>query len=74
MSQTQSIFFRLPQELRDEVYNHYVWEKEGYLYNSITRKMEKSNGQAIDIALNFTCKSIANEIGGLALKSNDLRF
>jgi len=29
MDQLNSLFFRLPRELRDNVYAHYVWEERG---------------------------------------------
>jgi hypothetical protein len=29
MDQRASALFRLPREIRDEIYNYYVWEEKG---------------------------------------------
>jgi hypothetical protein len=62
MSQTQSIFFRLPRELRAEVYNHYVWEEHGCHYDALAGKLRKIDGRPIDVALGYSCRAIYEEL------------
>jgi len=74
MNRNHSIFFRLPRELRDEVYGHYVWEMHGYLLNPSNGKLRNVNWDFIDLALSLTCKIIAQEMHGLALRTNKVIF
>jgi hypothetical protein len=74
MDQLNSPFFRLPRELRDEVYAYYVSEEGGYVQEPTTRKLRTFHGKAIDLALNLTCKRIALEIDGFGLRMNAITF
>lgn len=44
-------FFRLPQELRDEVYKYYVYDEDGYFYDAPSGKLRLSGRRPIDLAL-----------------------
>ncbi|KAF9871260.1 hypothetical protein CkaCkLH20_11181 [Colletotrichum karsti] len=74
--------FRLPRELRDLVYWHYLVVQDGYLCDQdtfATGKLKRADGQprsSLDLALVYTCKRIAHELdrGGLALALNTITF
>jgi hypothetical protein len=74
MDQQQSLLFRLPRELREEVYYHYVWDENGYNHNPISATLQTSNNDAINLGLQLTCKRIAKEMEGLALRMNSINF
>jgi hypothetical protein len=74
MDQQQSLIFRLPRELRDEVYYHYVRDENGYSHNPISATLQTSNNDAINLGLQLTCKRIAKEMEGLALRTNSINF
>ncbi|KAF2120334.1 hypothetical protein BDV96DRAFT_323726 [Lophiotrema nucula] len=67
-------FLRLPRELRDLVYEHYVAEKGGYLYDFATYKLTTVDSQPIDLSLSRSCTLIATEMRGVALGTNAFRF
>jgi len=71
---TVSPFFRLPLELREEVYFHYVFDPSGYHYDASSQKMRDAAGLPIDLALQYACKAIAKEMHGLALEHNTITF
>jgi hypothetical protein len=70
----QSHLFRLPRELRDAIYHHYLFEVDGYHFDHETGKLRASNKRCIDLALTHTCRSIATEIRNLALQINTVHF
>ncbi|KAF1965109.1 hypothetical protein BU23DRAFT_490703, partial [Bimuria novae-zelandiae CBS 107.79] len=65
-------FLRLPRELRDEVYFHYVYERDGYFHDVQSNRLRTSTGAPIDLALMRTCKQVASEMDGLALRENTI--
>jgi hypothetical protein len=67
-------FFKLPRELRDSIYQHYVTVEGGYHQNSITGKLVNANGQPIDLALAYACKLTAVEMRGFPFKMNAIVF
>lgn len=71
-------FLGIPRELRDQIYVHYVTTRDGYVYNFHSNKLALANpehpGINIDLALKLTCKQIATEMGGLALRYNTVTF
>ncbi|KAL8768402.1 MAG: hypothetical protein Q9209_005308 [Squamulea sp. 1 TL-2023] len=69
-----STFLSLPCELRDTIYYHYVFEVDGYHFNHETGKFRASGNRYIDLALMYTCTSVAAEMHHLALGSNVLNF
>ena len=73
-NQHQSLLFRLPRELRDKIYDYYIDQEQGYIYDPSAQKFRLANGQKIHVALIYTCKRVAQEIDGLAFESNTLRF
>lgn len=46
-----SPFFRLPQELRDKVYEYYVDEEDGYFYDPDTKKLTLDGKRPVNLAL-----------------------
>jgi hypothetical protein len=93
MDQHSSALFRLPREIRDEIYNYYVWEEKcsrwycdvcaseslislnlGYLHNPVTDRLQTFDGRVIRNALSYTCKRVAQEMDGLALRFNTVTF
>jgi hypothetical protein len=69
-----SPFFRLPLELREQVYFHYVYEPTGYHHEATSGKLRCADGRPLDLALQYTCRSIAAEMSGLALQHNTITF
>lgn len=70
----QSPLLRMPRELRDVVYHHYVKSKDGYVTSFATNKLKNGDGSRIDLALRMTCRQIATETRGLALQTNTITF
>jgi len=67
-------FFKLPRELRDSIYEHYFYSAGGYAYDYDTGKLRAASGERIDLSLRLTCRLVADETRGLALKLNSLHF
>ncbi|KAF2634177.1 hypothetical protein P280DRAFT_485682 [Massarina eburnea CBS 473.64] len=67
-----SLLFRLPQEVRDEVYAYYLYEPEGSHYNAKSQKMQTADNGIVNISLLYTCKAVAEELKGLAFMYNPL--
>lgn len=65
-------FLSLPQELRNAIYEYYV-STDGYHYHYESGKLRTSAGP-IDLALTYTCRQVASEMLGLALRSNVIHF
>ncbi|KAF2649693.1 hypothetical protein K491DRAFT_762222 [Lophiostoma macrostomum CBS 122681] len=71
---SQSRFLGLPRELRDIIYQYYVLEDGGYIFNPDSRKLEAPGNRPISMALMFTCRNVAAEMRGVALKTNTINF
>jgi hypothetical protein len=69
MSEPQGIY-KLPRELRDQIYDDYFALDGGDTLNPCTNKLTTTNGDRIDLSLRSTCQLIAHETRGTALKSN----
>ena len=67
-------FLNLPRELRDAIYEYYVAHPDGYRYNLETGKLQISDGSTIETSFMYTCKQIAAEMKGLALRYNTITF
>ncbi|KAI9158095.1 hypothetical protein HJFPF1_06085 [Paramyrothecium foliicola] len=71
-------FLELPPEVRNRIYDYYVTEEEGYVYNFNSGKLAVgttiANRRPIDQAFVFTCKQIAKELEGLGLSCNTVKF
>ncbi|CAE7033034.1 hypothetical protein PTTW11_05125 [Pyrenophora teres f. teres] len=77
MDQHQSPLFRLPRELRDEIYGYYLHEDGGYITSQSAQRiqrLQRQDGRSIELGLSYACKRVATEIEGLALKKNAIRF
>ncbi|KAF1840739.1 uncharacterized protein K460DRAFT_359315 [Cucurbitaria berberidis CBS 394.84] len=73
-AQLQSPLFRLPRELRDEIYAHYTFEENGYFHQIDTGKLYLADRQPIDLRLMYTCRAVAAEMKGAALRTNTVTF
>ncbi|KAL8993394.1 MAG: hypothetical protein Q9169_006384 [Polycauliona sp. 2 TL-2023] len=67
-------FLDLPRELRDFIYHHYAYEKEGYHYHTESSRLRAPGNQRIDLAFMYTCSTVAREMHHLALGTNVLHF
>ena len=73
LDQHQSLLFRLPRELRDEIY-HYYSQANGYYYDTTSETLRMDGGESIDLSLQYTCKRTAAEMQGIALGINKITF
>ncbi|KAG5795027.1 hypothetical protein H9Q69_005921 [Fusarium xylarioides] len=71
---TKFNFLRLPSELRLHIYRDYFQLDGGYAYDAKSDKLKTSDDQPIDLALIFTCRTIANETRDLPLSLNAVTF
>ena len=67
-------FLKLPRELRDMVYHHYVLEPDGYHFDYNANTFRKFSGQPLDLSLLYTCKAIREEMRYVTLNINRLVF
>jgi hypothetical protein len=67
-------FQKLPRELRDQVYADYFAIEGGYRYGYTTNKLITSRGTGVDLDVRLTCRQVAAETRGLALKLNTINF
>lgn len=68
-------FFDLPRELRDLIYDAYLWREDGYVYNQDTGKLRAAlQDDTIDLGLLSTCKQCAHEMKGRAFELNNITF
>lgn len=74
MNQDGSLFFRLPRELRDDVYRYYIVDGDGFTYDLKHDRLRTTSGAKIDLALQYTCKRVASEMDGLVLQLNTITF
>jgi hypothetical protein len=70
--QHQSPLFRIPRELRDEIYAYYAYDEEGLAYDYPTKRLKYASGRDFD--LSFTCRIAAGELKGLILQVNTITF
>ncbi|RGP72912.1 hypothetical protein FLONG3_6550 [Fusarium longipes] len=64
----------LPMELREQIYHAYFEVEGGYVHDGVTDTLVQSNGDPIDIALRYTCCSIAHETKDLPFRINSVKF
>ncbi|KLO90375.1 Uncharacterized protein LW93_5837 [Fusarium fujikuroi] len=62
----------LPLELRDQIYYYYFKADGGYVSDG--DKMLQASGQAVQISLMLTCRSIASETRHLPFTLNTITF
>jgi hypothetical protein len=73
-SQSQSAFLRLPQELRDIIFEYALYELNGFVYGFESNNLTRTNQEPINLALTLTCRTIAEETRGLVLELNTINF
>jgi len=77
LTQLQSPLFRLPREIRDEIYQLYTYDNYGFhhvfSYEGVGQ-LRQADGQRYDIPLKASCKRVAQELEGVALVSNAIHF
>lgn len=70
----QLSFLSLPRELRDSIYNYYVFEPDGYYYDFTSNKLRASKNRPIALTFMYTCKQVGDEMRHLALGANMIDF
>ncbi|KAF2650640.1 hypothetical protein K491DRAFT_577557, partial [Lophiostoma macrostomum CBS 122681] len=63
----------LPREIRDIIYEFYVAQENGYIFDADTGRF-KGADRPIEMALLLMCKRVADEMEGMALRVNVLTF
>ncbi|KAK4448824.1 hypothetical protein QBC34DRAFT_102927 [Podospora aff. communis PSN243] len=76
MATLQSPFLRLPREMRDQIYHEYLMlgTEGGYTYDFTANKLRTTDQKPIDLSLMYTCRLIAAEMHGLALRTHTITF
>jgi len=69
-TQLQSPLYRLPRELRDEIYEYYADGRRSYEYNKDTQKLRYRDtaARAENLGLIVTCKIAAEEMKRVAFQ------
>jgi len=67
-------FFQLPREIREFMYSAYVTVPGGYEYDAERDKLIQADGGRVDLQLARTCRTINQEIKGLAMQNNKITF
>ncbi|KAI2467495.1 hypothetical protein F4781DRAFT_444275 [Annulohypoxylon bovei var. microspora] len=67
-------FFELPRELRDLIYEEYVFIDGGYVFNLACWKLRDVSKPKHAFGLQRTCKAVHAEMEGLALRHNTITF
>jgi hypothetical protein len=75
-NQQQSPLFRLPRELRDNIYEHYAHDGEGVIYDYASDKLRYANKSKHEErnALTRCCKQAAEEMHGAVMRANRITF
>lgn len=63
-----------PPEIRDTIYRAYLLVDDGYVYSFDRNKLRVSDGRPIELSLAYTCRLVAAEMSGLALRVNTVNF
>jgi hypothetical protein len=72
---TESRFLTVPREIRDAIYEAYLVVDGGCVYKHQTNKLAcAAAGHFICLDLSLTCRQVADEIRGVALKVNQITF
>ena len=67
-------FLDMPREVRDMIYMYYTSIDGGYVYNPDTGKLRPATPCKQHLALQGTCKLLAEEMAGLAITHNVVSF
>jgi hypothetical protein len=75
-NQQQSPFFRLPREVRDDIYEYFAYDDESVTYNYASRKLWYANQCKHEhkTALIRSCKATAEEMRFLVTRANTITF
>ena len=73
-AQFQSSLFKLPRELRDEIYEYCSLEENDYFHGIATGKLFLANREPTDLRLMYTCRAVAREMKGVSLHTNTVTF
>ncbi|KAH7020481.1 hypothetical protein EDB80DRAFT_703059 [Ilyonectria destructans] len=74
MSSSRTNFTTLPFELQMQIFHDYFKVDGGYAFNGDSEKLTIANGKPIDLALMYTCRSIATQTRGMPLSLNTVHF
>ena len=72
-TQLQSPLYRLPRELRDQIYEYYLSEEDGYHYDSAVKKFLYQNPSTtpkplvVRLGLRIACRIASEEMRSVAL-------
>lgn len=71
-----TLLVNLARELRDDIYEYYFLQEDGYEYNHDSGRLRSrdSKPRPNPFAQMYTCKAIYQETRGMALKANVLVF
>lgn len=69
-----SRFLQLPHELRNLIYDYYLWYDGGYVYNCASKRLSRADGSKDFLALAQTCRQAASELEGRAFQTNTITF
>jgi hypothetical protein len=75
-NQQQSTLFRLPRELRDNIYEHHAHDEDGVFYDYASDKLrytDKSKHEERN-ALTRSSKQADEEMQGVAMRANTMTF
>ncbi|EEU44580.1 uncharacterized protein NECHADRAFT_85259 [Fusarium vanettenii 77-13-4] len=64
----------LPFELRARIFHYYFKVDGGYVFNGDSEKLTTADNNPIDLALIYTCRSVANETRNMPLTINTITF
>jgi hypothetical protein len=53
------LFFRIPRELRDEIYHHYLWEENGSAHHAPSGTLRTIPSETFELSLNYMAHSKA---------------
>lgn len=74
MSHQSSPFLSLPREIRDEICRYVVIEHGGFHHNPVTGRLRTLQSTPTHLAMSKTCKQMASEMVGVALRENSITF
>ena len=58
----ESAFLSLPREIRDMIYERYISDIDGFVYDPKTHGFMTTNGEPVNIPLAYTCRAIYDEL------------
>ncbi|KAL2677376.1 hypothetical protein Neosp_011146 [[Neocosmospora] mangrovei] len=64
----------LPPEIREKIFHYYFKVDGGYIFNGDSEKLTTADNNPIDLALIYTCRSVANETRNMPLTINTITF